>query len=388
MKLKKEIDVKKTSEFPFPVPNYRFDQKNEVLKRRAWDEDIIPHGKRLYGQVKYRDTFGYRKLDYALRNAAWNLEFGFGHGTVRSDAGLYSWTEVSDKVKLFVETGEPVQNTPEVNHKIIKKAARFYGADLVGTCKVHKNLVYSYEYNPVTKEHRPLELPEGCNSAIVIAVAMDYDSVRYSPNAISGASTGLGYSMQAVVANMLATFIRGLGYKAIPCGNDTALSIPLAMAAGLGEIGRSGLLITEKFGPRVRLCKVFTDLPLDHDSYRPFGVRQFCESCKKCAKFCPSQAISHGNPTTRGSTISNFSGVEKWYINPEKCFRFWAKNRMDCNNCVISCPFNKPRGILHNAVRRIIRKFPSFNRVIIWMDNLLGYGKSVKRKDFWESIDQ
>lgn len=42
---------------------------------------------------------------------------------------------------------------------------------------------------------------------------MDYDLTRYSPDAISGAATGLGYSMQAVVANLVATFIRGFGYQ-------------------------------------------------------------------------------------------------------------------------------------------------------------------------------
>jgi hypothetical protein len=56
--------------YPFPVPGYWFDQRNEMFKRRTWDEEFGPHGKRLYTQVKYDDRYGYRKLDYALRNAA------------------------------------------------------------------------------------------------------------------------------------------------------------------------------------------------------------------------------------------------------------------------------------------------------------------------------
>ena len=40
---------------------------------------------------------------------------------------------------------------------------------------------------------------------------------------------------------------------------------PLAIMAGLGELSRIGILITPEFGPRVRLCKVFTDLPLQAD---------------------------------------------------------------------------------------------------------------------------
>jgi epoxyqueuosine reductase len=131
-------------------------------------------------------------------------------------------------------------------------------------------LIYSHELNLLKMEHRPVELPEGCTNAVVMAVEMDYESCAYSPDGISGASTGLGYSQQAVVANLVATFICGLGYRAIPSGNDTGPTVPLALAAGLGELGRMGLLITEEFGPRVRLCKLFTDLPLAFDDYSPY----------------------------------------------------------------------------------------------------------------------
>lgn len=373
--------------FPFPVPNYRFDQRNEMFKRRTWDEEFIPWGNQLYKQVKYDERYGYRKLDYALRNAAWNMEYAFAFGNMRSNYGLYSWDHVADKVKRFVEHGGPVNYGPEVNTRIVKKAARFFGADLVGICYAHPNLVYSHELDLTSMEHRPIELPEGCTHAIVMAVAMDYDTARYSPDALSGASTGLGYSMQAILANYMATFIRGLGYRAIPSGNDTALSIPLALAAGLGELGRMGLLITEKYGPRVRLCKVFTDLPLLHDDYRPFGVAEFCRTCMKCARHCPSRAISFGEPTIEGPSLSNFSGVKKWYINPEKCFVFWAKNWMDCNNCVSCCPFNKVESFSHDIVRFFIRKFPIVNRFIVLMDDLLGYGKPMRtsNKNFWET---
>ncbi len=373
--------------FPFLVPDYRFDQRNEMFKRRTWDEEFFPHGNRLYTQVKYQNKYGYRKLDYALRNAAWNIEYDHAFGTMRSNYGLYSWTHVTDKVKRFIETDDMVTHSPEKNARIVKKAAKFLGADLVGICYAHPNLIYSHELDLTTMEHELLKLPEGCTHVVVMAVVMDYDSTRYSPDAISGASIGLGYSQQAVLANLVATFIRRLGYRAIPCGNDTAPSIPLAMAAGLGELGRNGLLITEKFGPRIRICKVFTDLPLKHDDYKPFGVTEFCRTCKKCAVNCPAQAISYDEPTTEGPTISNHSGVKKWYINPEKCFMFWVKNWMDCNNCVMVCPFNKPPGIIYDIARFFIRKLPIFNRLILKMDDLLGYSKHIpnRKKDFWES---
>ena len=373
--------------FPFPVPESRFDQKNEMFKRRNWDEEFLSYGKKFYEQVKYQDRYGFRKLDFALRNASWHIEHGFAFGNMCSNEGLYSWTHVSDKLKRFIEKDGSVELSPEVNARVVKKAARFLGADLVGMCYAHPNLVYSHELDLLAKEHRPLELPEGCTNAVVMAVEMDYDSCRYSPDAIAGASTGLGYSKQAVVANLVATFIRGLGYRAVPTGNDTANSVPLAMAAGLGELGRMGLLITRQFGPRVRICKVFTDMPFEFDDYSPFGVTEFCRSCKKCAERCPSNAIPDGEQTTVGPTLSNHSGVRKWYIDPEKCFKFWVDNWMDCDNCVKVCPFNKPPGTMHDVVRYFVRKLPSLNRTWAWMDDLFGYGRALSNEDknFWET---
>lgn len=371
--------------FPLDVPDYRFDQRNEMFKRRVWDENIIPHANKLYHQVKFDERPGYRKVDYALRNAAWNIEYGYAFGTMKGNHGLYSWTHVPAKAQRFVETGPPVTGDPVHNSRMVKKAARFLGADLVGVCRAHPNLIYSHEMDLMEQEHRPITMPEGCDHTIVVAVEMDYELTRYSPDAISGAATGLGYSMQAVVANQLAAFIRGLGYKALPSGNDTALSIPLAIAAGLGELGRMGLLITEPYGPRVRLAKVFTDMPLAHDRPREFGVRQFCRTCMKCADHCPSRAISYDGPTTEGPTEANFSGIRKWYINADKCFLFWVKNWMDCNNCVMTCPFNKPPGRLHDFVRWTVRKAPWLNRALVWMDNWMGYGKPLRNKDFWTS---
>jgi reductive dehalogenase len=372
-------------ELPFPVPINRFDQKNEMFKRSTWDEKMRPYAKGFYEEVVYQPKIGYRKLDYAFRNAAWNLEWGHAFGNSRGNFGLYSWDAVAAKIKRFVEAGEKVEASPEEMSRIIKKASYFFGADLVGICRIHPNWIYSHEMNMLTREHYPIELPENAQNAIVMAVEMDYETICSSPSGVAGAATGLGYSKMAFVANLVATFIRGLGYLAIPSGNDTALSIPLAMAAGLGEGSRMGLLITEKYGPRVRLCKVFTNLPLAYNAYHTFGVIEFCKTCKKCASHCPSQAIPFGDRTTEGHNMSNQSGILKWYVDAEKCFAFWGKNRMDCVNCIRVCPFNKPLGILHDGIRAVIKKTTSLNPLFTRMDSLLGYDRTLPAKHFWNS---
>jgi reductive dehalogenase len=313
------------------------------------------------------------------------LEWGFGFGNARSNYGLYSWEGVVDRIKRYVETGDRVKQTPEEMSHIIKRVARFLGAGATGICSVHPNWIYSHEFNLLSKEHYPINIPEDSHTTIVMAIPMDYETIRSSPSGVSAAATGLGYSKMAFVANLLATFIKGLGYRAIPCGNDTALSIPLAMAAGLGEGSRMGLLITEKYGPRVRLCKVFTNLPLQVDSYHTFGVQEFCRTCKKCATHCPSQAIPDGEMTMEGPNISNQSGILKWYVDAEKCFSFWAKNRMDCSVCIRVCPFNKVKGLIHDAIRAVIKRTTLLNTLFTQIDSIFGYDKIVSAKKFWDS---
>jgi len=268
----------------------------------------------------------------------------------------------------------------------IKTAAKFLGASLVGICRLDRRWVYSHIFDPVTFEHSPFDIPEEFEYAIVIAVEMDYEVIKLSPALIAEVTPADAYSRMAFVAGRLAHFIRGLGYKAIPSGNDSALNIPLAIDAGLGELGRNGILITEKFGPRVRLCKVFTDLPLIPDKPIEFGVMEFCNSCKRCAETCPGRAISFGEPTNEGSTVYNNSGAYKWYIDSEKCFQFWGQNDGGgCNNCIRVCPFNKPMGWLHDASRFVARNASWLDPLLVRMDELFGYGKRVKAEQFWTS---
>lgn len=62
----------------------------------------------------------------------------------------------------------------------------------------------------------------------------------------------------------------------------------IAAAAGLGWIGRSGLLVMEEHGARIRFSSVLTDMPLDVG--RP--VNNGCGDCTRCIELCPARAIT------------------------------------------------------------------------------------------------
>ena len=135
---------------PFPFSPTRFDQKNEMFKRVLWDKKVLHLGNRFYKQAKFRSNIGYRRLDYAFMNASWNLERNAGFGNSRSNYGLYSWEEVNDMAKLYVENDGSINESPEKMSNYIKKVARYFGASQVGICQISSNWIYSYEYNPLS----------------------------------------------------------------------------------------------------------------------------------------------------------------------------------------------------------------------------------------------
>ncbi len=362
-----------------------FDQKNDMFKRARWVEKFRPAARRYYGMVTPNEKPGFRIQDIGARNASLWLEFEFAKGLQKGNFGIYSWEDKRDSIQALPDDVQFDAGDPEYNARVIKKAAKIFGADLVGICKLDKRWTYTKGYKLVEREEYDIHVPDEYQWVIVIAVEMPYEPLRYSPTYIGGIGTGLGYSQMAYTAGLVAQFLRQLGYKAIPSGNDTALSVPYAIQAGLGELGRLGQVITYEFGPRVRLCRVLTNLPLRCDEPIRFGATEFCESCKKCAEKCPSQAISYEPKRfTKPINESNAGGTLKWYINAEKCFEFWAKNYADCVNCIRVCPFNKPKGLLHSTVKRMVDHMPQLNRPMKWADDLFGYGKRLDAETFWD----
>jgi len=218
---------------------------------------------------------------------------------------------------------------------------------------------------------------------VALAFEEDYWGIANSPGRLASAATGDGYSRMAITSSTLADFIRALGYRALPAGNGIGLSIPIAIDAGLGQLGRNGLLITPKYGPRVRLAKVITDMPLIPDAPIDFGVTEFCEVCMLCARECPSESISLGPRTVEGRSPSNNPGVLKWHARHEDCYDF---NGFSCSNCKRVCPFNKPNNSwLHRMIRRIIDgRIKGLDDVMVGLDQASGYGRQVPDREFWK----
>jgi reductive dehalogenase len=280
----------------------------------------------------------------------------------------------------------------------VKKAAGLFGADMVGICKLDRRWVYSHSTDFLYEgrgddplEPRistPQEIPEAFQWAVVTIHQMSYDLLSYQTGAISGMATEIGYLRMNIINHLLSSFIRNIGFQAIDCTtNDVALSIPMAIQAGLGDLGRNGLLITPKYGPRVRINVIITDMPLEPDTPIDFGVTELCEACKICAERCPSQSLSHDNRTTEPINISNSGGALKWFNNAETCRMYWARNNSGCSICITSCPFNKPDTFFHRMVRWFVDHIRWGAPLYVWMDKLAGYGKTKPVDNFWKEYD-
>ena len=147
-----------------------------------------------------------------------------------------------------------------------------------------------------------------------------------------------GYRRACFTSTELAERIRGLGWNALAASNvgaDTAelLHVPLAIEAGLGQLGKHGSLITKEFGSNVRLATVLTDMPMVYDEPVDIGVDDFCARCQICVTNCPPQAIFDSKQMVRGE--------EKWYVDFDKCVPYFASNN-SCGICVAVCPWTEP----------------------------------------------
>jgi ferredoxin len=215
---------------------------------------------------------------------------------------------------------------------------------------------------------RPVELDH--DYAVAFTVEMAREMVAGAPKGSIVMESYQQYLAAGAIAILMAKFIRNLGYSARAHldGNYRVVCPLVARDAGLGEIGRLGLLMTPALGPRVRLGVVTTEMPLISDERRlDRTVIDFCTQCKKCAEICPSQAIRFGDREL-------IDGVRRWQIDQEACFTLWCKIGTDCGRCVAVCPYSHPDNLLHDSVRFGVRNSAIFRRLAVGLDDVF-YGR-------------
>lgn len=273
--------------------------------------------------------------------------------------------------------GNKVDLSPEEAAERVKGYAKNLGADLVGITEINPLWVYSNrgEIFRENWEDWGKEITVEHKYAIVFAEEMSFEMIRPAPHTPTVIESMNNYAKGAYIAIQLAQFIANLGYSATAnhLRHYEAILPPLAVDAGLGELGRLGYLMTKEFGPRVRLGAVTTDLPLIPDKPVDIGAVDFCKYCKKCAVCCPSQSIPLDDDPKEGN------GTLRWKLNDETCFEYWGKIGTDCNVCMKVCPWSHARTFPHRLIVAMITRNHLARRVFLFMDDIF-YGKKPKPK--------
>lgn len=343
-------------------PQYsRFDQKNNVTRQVLWNPPMIALAQQRAIQLRrlIKDQQpGYSLRDYAFNRGA-QANLTTTHVRINHpNSGGTSWKSLKN-----THINPCWQGSKTEAAATMRKAAKLFGADQVGFCDLDRRWVYSRYYHedhgtsysihfsdepgyenvttPCQLADGTQVIPSSMTSVIVLLFEMDADGISTAPTLTHMATTNVTYSQIVMTTTMLAEMIRGLGYYAIPSINDTALSIPLAIDAGLGQLGRNGKLITLDLGPRCRIAKVITDLPLPPGHPQDFGVTEYCQICTRCAEVCPAKAIPTGPPSYDPVNECNAGSFLAWHVNHKLCYRYWAEVGTNCGLCIAHCPLDK-----------------------------------------------
>jgi ferredoxin len=359
------------------TPSIRFDERDVMFSRRT----LKPGTERF--DAYYEDKPEVKELDDKWRSRPGLMAKGaLYHDPISAASANASFDTVEAFHSILdrEESRKPKTSyDPEKMSRYIKRWSLKLGAVSSGITVLEEYHQYSYigrgdRYGePIVMDH---------DFAIAVTVEMNKESVDSAPYSPEIIETAQQYLNAGAIAVQIAEFIRHLGYSARAHidGSYWVICPLVARDAGLGEIGRMGLLMTPELGPRVRLAVVTTNMPLKVDERkRDLSVIDFCERCQKCADVCPSNSIQFGDR-------EEIDGVMRWKINAESCFTYWCTVGTDCGLCMRSCPYSHPNSLMHNVVRSGLKHSSLFRRVALSFDDLL-YGRIPVRAEIPDWMD-
>jgi ferredoxin len=260
-------------------------------------------------------------------------------------------------------------NSAEITN-FIRRAAIHLGAADIGITKIEDYHYYSISGRQA--EGWGENIAKRHFFGIAILVPMKVAMMKHAPAYPELLETVFKYVEAAKIAHIIANFIKGLGYdaRAHYDARYQVLCVPLAIDAGLGALGRIGILMHPVYGPCLRLSAVTTELELIPAAGVDFSyIESFCEICKKCAENCPTNSIEGDKP-------QETRGFEHWGVRQETCYAFWRKKGTDCGFCIRVCPFTKPNTLIHKLVRFYISRNRINQRIALLFDDLL-YGRKI-----------
>lgn len=244
----------------------------------------------------------------------------------------------------------------ELNAAQVKARARELGFDLCGIAPAHPleparldrwlSRGWDAEMGWVRERRAerldPSLLLPGARS--VIALAASYAPAPGDPQPAPGelvvARYARGRDYHNVIlkpARKLAAWLRELGAR-VYCEVDTGAVLEKAWAqeAGLGWIGKNGLLIHERLGSWLLLGALVTDVELEVDAPHP----DRCGECSLCIPACPTQAIPEPRYVDARRCLA-YHTIEHRSAIPREIAERAGDRVFGCDACQEVCPWNR-----------------------------------------------
>jgi epoxyqueuosine reductase len=193
----------------------------------------------------------------------------------------------------------------------------------------------------------------GFSTAISVAIHYDYNNTNnldLNEELFDKHLSSLNEPIRKlIVLTEIFLHIRGYQYKSIP------ISIPVesnkqleslhqfphktaATRAGLGWIGKSALLITPEYGPRVKLFTILTNAGF----IKAYPINENkCGSCQMCVSICPCNAIKNvgWHVGVDRDTMINVYSCNEYRLN----FESQIGRKHSCGLCIKVCKFGKQK---------------------------------------------
>ena len=269
---------------------------------------------------------------------------------------------------------------PKKNADNLKAASYYLGVDAVGLCAIPEWAYYSHDAGGNV-------MPAYHANAVNLLLDQGHETMEGASGDdwISVAQSMRAYLRFSMLGGIIGEQIRRLGYSARVHSvlDGDVLQPPLLLLSGLGEVSRIGEVILNPYlGPRLKSGTVTTDLPMAFDKPIDFGLQTFCANCNKCARECPSGAITAGPKLM-------YNGYEIYKSDAEKCARYRITNAAGgmCGRCMKTCPWNLEGLFAESGFRWLAMNVPQSARMLAELDDKLDRGTINPVKKWWWDVE-
>ena len=232
--------------------------------------------------------------------------------------GTFKGFQDARKTKYNNENNTKTTVSPDFWNDFEKKAKEL-DVDLIAYVPVNENYIFK-------------DLKVYGKNAIILGMEMKWDKIKTAPSAICEIEVFRVYKVLGDVTIKLTEYLKEQGYKSEahhPFGGKLLYG-PHVVAAGLGIMGRNGLIITPEFGPRQRWSIITTDAEIPKTPKRNLNeLEEFCKGCGLCVERCKGEAV-HKEPIYKDKGIIT-------HIDRSKCIASILDNNY-CSYCLRICP--------------------------------------------------